>query len=48
MGKREREYGDISILVSRVFGGLSIVFLLGALIGCGFAILAEENGVVEL
>lgn len=48
MGKRERQQGDISVLTSRVFGSLSIVFLLGALIGCVFTVFAEENGVVEL
>ena len=48
MGKRERQQEDISILTSRVFGGLSVVFLLGALIGCIFMVFAEENGVEEL
>lgn len=48
MGKRERQQGDISILASRVFGGLSVVFLLGALAGCMFTVFAKENGAMEL
>ena len=48
MGKWERKQWDSSILTSRVFGGLSVVFLLGALVGCIFTAFAEENGVVEL
>ena len=48
MGKRERQQEDMSVLTSRVFGVLSVVFLLGALMGCTFTVLAEESGMKEL